>query len=151
MNISIPLKKDAKSGYLNRSDKIQSIDNFIELLIATPKGSCLCDPDFGYLFANLRFEIINEFEELVNIGQSTVDQFGEMSIYDKKISGESKSHNTFASELKSSIEMYEKRIQDVSVAMKYVRRRRCIDISITATIIEGKKPYKLNTKINIWN
>lgn len=151
MNLSIPLTKEAKSGHLERSDMKHSIDDFLELLIATPKGSCMCDPDFGYLFANLRFEIINEFEELVNIGSQTVDQFGDFSLYEKKISGESKSSNTFASELKRSIERYELRLKDVNVAMKYVRRRRSIDITVTAILADDGSPYSLKTKINIWN
>ncbi len=151
MNISIPLSKEPKSGRLELSDTRHSIDRFLELLIATPKGSVICDPGFGYLFSNLRFEIINEFEELVNIGQHTVDQFGDFAIYDKKISGESKNNNTFASDLKSTIERYEKRLRGVTVAMKYVRRRRNIDITINATMVGSGEPYTLKTKINIWN
>ncbi len=151
MNISIPLKKEPQSGHLGHSQLKESIDNFIELLVSTPKGSCLCDPEFGYLFANLRFEIINEFEELVNIGQGKLEQFGDYSIYDKKISGESKSNNTFASVLKSSIERYEQRLRDVEVTMKYIRRRRSIDITVKAVVIADKSPYSLKTKINIWN
>ena len=76
---------------------------------------------------------------------------GLQGIYDKKISGSSKSINTFASELKDSIIKYERRLEDVSVSMTYIREERQIYITIKGVIVSTKENYVYKQTIRVWN
>ena len=64
MNTRIPLI--VNRGTLATFTKIEdSIDAHIKLLLTTPLGSCVSDPNFGFILNNLRFEIFNENEGVV--------------------------------------------------------------------------------------
>ena len=123
-----------------------SIDSYIELLMTTPEGGCVSDPEFGFIFNNLRFEIFDENEGVV-----LNSDLEHSAIYEKKISGSSRNINTFAVELKRLIEKYEKRLSDVLVTMSYIREHRKIYITVRGTIIETKAEYKYQTTLNVWN
>ena len=82
----------------------EAIDTFIELLLSTPCQSCVADRQFGFVFNNLKFEIFNENEGVI-YNSAIGDE--DPGLYDKKVSGSSKSVNTFAIELKKAIETYE--------------------------------------------
>lgn len=151
-NISLPLH--VKKGKLaSDTDLKHSIDAFLSLLIATPKLSCVSNPDFGFIFNNLRFEILNENEGVVYNSSSTDYELGSEAtdIYDKKISGSSKSLNTFAAELKNTISRYETRLKDVSTTMTYVRDERLIYITVKASVRDTNEKYRFNTTIKVWN
>lgn len=132
------------------SEEKKSIDSFLSLLISTPKNSFVVDKDFGFVFNNLKFEILNENEGVVY--DSSDGQFSDnKGIYDKKISGSSKNLNTFAAELKEAIGKYEKRLQDVSVTMSYIREERLIYIAVKGSVVSTKERYRYITTIKIWS
>ena len=146
MNTRIPLI--VNRGTLATFIKVEdSIDAHIKLLLTTPLGSCVSDPNFGFILNNLRFEIFNENEGVVL--NSIEDDNSEL--YEKKISGSSRNINTFAIELKQLIEHYEPRIEDVLVTMSYVREHRKIYITVKGQISETEEPYQYQTNIRVWN
>ena len=126
----------------------EAIDAFIELLLATPCQSCVAERQFGYDFNNLKFEIFNENEGVI---YNSATEEEDLRLYDKKISGSSKSVNTFAIELKNSIETYEKRLTNVSVTMSYIKNLKKIHVNIEGTLLETNEAYKYTTSLNIWN
>lgn len=140
----IPLQ--IKSGVLaTYTDVKESIDAHVELLLTTPVGSCVSDPNFGFILNNLRFEIFNENEGVVLNADEDPSE-----LYEKKVSGSSRNVNTFAIELKQLIEHYEPRLEDVLVTMSYVREHRKIYITIKGVIIETQTNYQYQTSIRIW-
>ena len=127
------------------TDVKESIDAHVELLLTTPVGSCVSDPNFGFILNNLRFEIFNENEGVVLNADEDRSE-----LYEKKVSGSSRNVNTFAIELKQLIEHYEPRLEDVLVTMSYVREHRKIYITIKGVIIETQTNYQYQTSIRIW-
>ena len=98
-SISLPLHVGSRG--LTREEKLKkSLDASIYLILSTPQFSTPADPQFGFVFNNLRFEMFNENEGVVYDSGDTNYMDSLQGIYDKKISGSSKSINTFASELK---------------------------------------------------
>lgn len=151
-NLSFPLR--IEKGRLAQNDQMKkSIDAFLSLLITTPIGSCVSNPEFGFVFNNLRFEIFNEREGVVDslsspeVSKPALDD----SYYEKKISGSSKNLNTFAAELRDAIMKFEQRLQDVVVTMTYIREERHIYISVKGVMIPSKEPYQYTQIIRIWN
>ena len=149
-SISLPLQVGSRG--LTREEKLKkSLDASISLILSTPLFSTPADPQFGFVFNNLRFEMFNENEGVVYDSGDTDYMDGLQGIYDKKISGSSKSINTFASELKESIIKYERRLEDVSVSMTYIREERQIYITIKGVIICTKENYVYKQTIRVWN
>jgi hypothetical protein len=149
-SISIPLQLTNKG--LRCIDKQKSsIDTVIRLIITTERFSTPADPQFGFVFNNLRFEMFNENEGVVFDSGDTDTMSNIQNIYDKKISGSSKSINTFAAELKAVIEKYEKRLENIAVSMTYIREERQIYITVKGVIISTKKEYVYNQTIKVWN
>lgn len=148
MSILLPLQvKDGK--LVQASDVKAAVDAFIELLLTTPCGSCVSDPQFGFIFNNLKFEIFNENEGVI---YDSEEKNGATSdLYSKKVSGTSKSINTFAIELKRAIEQYEKRLSDVSVSMAYVKKLKKIQVDVEGTLGEMNEAYRYTTSIDLWN
>lgn len=152
INIEVPLR--LSNGKLNVTNKIaQSIDAFLSLLIMTPLHESIANRGFGFLFNNLRFEIFNENEGVVYNSSDTDEPQGlfSMDVYEKKISGSSKSLNTFAAELKEAIIRYEKRLDDVSVSISYIRDERLIYIVVKGIIGNTKEKYRYLTTLKVWN
>ena len=129
----------------------KSIDASITLILSTPLFSTPADPQFGFVFNNLRFEMFNENEGVVYDSGDTDYMDGLQGIYDKKISGSSKSVNTCASELKDSVIKYEPRLEDVAVSMTYIREERQIYITIKGVIASIKENYVYKQTIRVWN
>lgn len=145
MNVRIPL--GGQKGRLWKVyDVKSSIDSFVELLMTTPEGGCVSDPEFGFIFNNLRFEIFDENEGVV-----LNSDLEHSALYEKKISGSSRNINTFAVELKRLIEKYEERLSDVLVTMSYIREHRKIYITVRGIITETQAEYKYQTTLNVWN
>ncbi len=148
MSILLPL--NVTDGKLVRTSETKmAINAFIELLLTTPCHSCASDPHFGFIFNNLKFEIFNENEGVIYNSGSKYVNYAEL--YNKKVSGTSKSINTFAIELKKAIEQYEKRLSDISVTMAYMKNMKKIQINIEGTITNTNETYQYTTSIDIWN
>lgn len=151
LSLSLPLNLSA-DGLQREPSLRESIDNNLRLIITSPKYSCLADMNFGFVFNNLSFENFNENEGVVYNSNPDVGGEAELhGLYEKKISGSSKSLNTFAAELKDTISTYENRLDQVSVTMTYIRQERYIHVVIKGEIQGTKAPYTYNSKIKIWN
>lgn len=148
-SLSLPLTIGKKGLEQNENQK-KSIDQMVSLLLSSAKGSCVADPDFGFIFNNMRFENINENEGVVyNNGEHT--EANDLDVYEKKVSGTSKNLNTFAAEMSNEIGQYEKRLKDVVVNMTYVREQRKIIVTVLGTIKETNESYKYTTLMKVWN
>lgn len=150
MNISIPLQLTAK-GLQRDEDLKRSIDANVYLIITTERFSTPADPQFGFVFNNLRFEMFNENEGVVFDSGDTDTMSNIQGAYDKKISGSSKSINTFAAELKTAITKYENRLERISVSMTYIREERLIYITVKGVIVSTKEDYIYDQTIKVWN
>ena len=147
--LSIPLQITDK-GFLREESLDKSIAEAITMLLQTPCQSCVADPQYGFIFKNMRFEIFNESDGTVY--NSTGDlSLSEQRLYKMKVSGSSKNINTFASELKEAIIKYEPRLSDVSTTMTYVREEKIIHVAVKGIITETGKEYQYKTTIRIWN
>ena len=150
MSIAIPLNITAK-GLIREENLRKSIDRSLSLLISTPYYSCPIDPQYGFIFNNMRFEIIDENDGVVfNSTDSPNIYEGPEGLYDKKITGSSQNLNTFATELKEAIIRYEKRLSDIAVTMTYIREEQLIYVSIKGVISETKEKYQYKSTINVW-
>ncbi len=149
-SIRIPLQLTKKG--IRVDDKLKkAIDAVIYLIITTERFSTPADPQFGFVFNNLRFEMFNENEGVVYDSGDTDSMSNIQNIYDKKISGSSKSINTFAAELKTAIEKYETRLENIAVSMTYIREERQIYITVKGVIADTKEEYIYNQTIRVWN
>lgn len=137
-----------KSGFQQARNMKESIDSFLRLLIGSTCGECCIDPQFGFIFNNMRFEIYNEQQGVI-YNSKRDEAEAENSLYTKKISGNSRNLNTFSSELKSAIEHYEHRLEDVNATMSYVRSERMIYITVTGLIAQTKEKYRYETTLKI--
>lgn len=147
MSILLPLQ--IEKGQLAQTKNLkEAIDTFIELLLTTPCQSCVADRQFGFIFNNLKFEIFNENEGVI---YNSATEEEDLELYDKKVSGSSRSVNTFAIELKKAIETYEKRLTNISVTMSYIKNLKKIHVNIEGTLRETNEAYKYTTSLNIWN
>ena len=148
-NLISPL--DIIGGSIMRTDNVkESIDSFLEILLTSACGDCSIDPEFGFIFNNMRFEIFDEREGTIFNSTST-DSRDEEDLYNKKISGNSKNVNTFATELRQVIMKYEERLTEVQATMSYVREERKIYITVTGIIVDTREKYKYDTTIKVWS
>lgn len=148
-SLLVPLDVTKRGLRLASSPK-EAIDAFLNLLLNTTCGESPIDPQFGFIFNNMRFEIFNEREGVVYNSMST-DEEMLSDLYTKKISGNSKNFNTFATELKTAIVKYETRLENVAATMSYIREERKVYITVTGIITETKEKYRYDTILNIWN
>ena len=149
-NISIPLQLNPK-GLQHENSMKRSIDSNLYLIITTERFSTTADPLFGFVFNNLRFEMFNENEGVVFDSGDTETMSNIQGAYDKKISGTSKSVNTFAAELKASISKYEERLEKISVSMTYIREERRIYITVKGVIATTNEDYIYEHILKVWN
>ena len=148
-NLLTPLDL-TKLGLMRASNPKEAIDAFLDLLLTSTCGECPIDPEFGFIFNNMRFEIFNEHEGVIYNSLPT-DEDAVNDLYNKKISGNSKNFNTFATELKTAIIKYEPRLENVTATMSYIREERKVYITVTGIIAETKEKYQYDTILNIWN
>ena len=149
-SILLPLQVNS-NGLAREQREKRSIDDVIYLILTTARYSAPCDPQFGFVFNNLRFEMFNENEGVVFDSGDTDTMSNIQGAYDKKISGSSKSVNTFASELKTVISKYEERLEKISVSMTYIREERQIYITVKGVIVSTKEDYIYDQIIKVWN
>lgn len=150
-DLSLPLTiKDGR--FVRHKNLKEAIDESISLVIFTPLFSNPIDPRFGFVLSNLRFEQIDEKEGVVlDVGVEDITPLLDTSIYKKKISGNSRNFNTFASELKSAIARVENRLGELKVSMTYIREERVIHIVVTGIIVETGEDYQFQKRIKVWN
>ena len=148
MSITIPLKFVPHKGIGRDIDEASSIRSFIELMVSTPKGSCVSDPEFGFVFKNFRFENFNEERGVISPPEN---QTGVSPLYRRKVHGRSINNNTFAHDLKRMIEQYEPRLRSPKVVMEYHQKEKTIILTISGTIGEGfPEPFSHQIKIHVW-
>ena len=147
--ISIPL--EVKKTGLAREEKIKkSIDESLNMLLSTPRYNSIGDPEYGFVFNNMRFEIFDEHEGVIYNSGDTLYESGLLDVYTNKISGSSKNMITFAAELKEVVKTYEKRLGDVAVTMTYIREERLIYITIKGIILSTKEDYVFSNTLRVW-
>lgn len=148
MYISIPFKIRKQQGVEKENELSHSIRSFLDLLASSPHGSCMADPEFGFAFRNFRFENFNEDKGILY--SSNPEK--ETSIYHKhKIHGRSVNVNTFAFDLKKSIEKYEPRLRQVKVNMEYCMLDKTVVLSVSGLIGEKvTEKFEHQIKMHVW-
>ena len=147
--LSIPLEVK-KKGFAREKSLKKSLDESLYMLLTTPCYNSLSDPEYGFVFNNMRFEIFDEHEGVIYNSGDTIYDRGIKDIYNKKISGSSKNMNTFAAELKEVVKNYEKRLSDIAVTMTYIREERMIYVTVKGTIIQTKEEYVFTSTLRVW-
>jgi len=135
------------SGALVRTDSLrESLDNFLTMYLNTPKGNFIPDPEYGFVFTGLRFELFDE-----RSGTVYDSKRGNDPIYDKKISGTSKNLQTFAADFNEYVRTNEPRLVNVSTVMTYIREQRQILLVVRGMVVQTGEPYEYRTLVNVWN
>ena len=147
--LSIPLQVK-KKGFAREKSLKKSLDESLYMLLTTPRYNNMSDPEYGFIFNNMRFEIFDEHEGVIYNSGDTIYDRGIKDIYNKKISGSSKNMNTFAAELKEVVKNYEKRLSDVAVTMTYIREERMIYVTIKGIITLTKEDYVFTSTLRVW-
>ncbi|MBR3657017.1 MAG: hypothetical protein IKN58_07550 [Prevotella sp.] len=147
--LSIPLQVK-KKGFAREKSLKKSLDESLYMLLTTPRYNNMSDPEYGFIFNNMRFEIFDEHEGVIYNSGDTIYDRGIKDVYNKKISGSSKNMNTFAAELKEVVKNYEKRLSDVAVTMTYIREERLIYVTIKGVIIQTKEDYVFTSTLRVW-
>ena len=147
--LSIPLQVK-KKGFAREKSLKKSLDESLYMLLTTPRYNNMSDPEYGFIFNNMRFEIFDEHEGVIYNSGDTIYDRGIKDVYNKKISGSSKNMNTFAAELKEVVKNYEKRLSDVAVTMTYIREERLIYVTIKGVIIQTKEDYVFTSTLRAW-
>lgn len=147
--LSIPLEVK-KKGFAREKSLKKSLDESLYTLLTTPRYNNVSDPEYGFIFNNMRFEIFDEHEGVIYNSGDTIYDRGFKDIYSKKISGSSKNMNTFAAELKEVVKSYEKRLSDIAVTMTYIREERLIYVTIKGVIILTKEDYVFTSTLRVW-
>ena len=148
MFIKIPFNIN-KGEIETEKDDNQSINRFIELIVSSYWRSFKPEIDFGFGFKNFKFEIFDEINGTI-MNKKTGDKLYNKpngkritenktdSNYTKKINETSKNSNSFAYDLKCTIEKYECRLKDVYVDMKYSQKEKVITLIINAKLNNEK-------------
>lgn len=119
----------------------KSVDDFVRTLMTSACGCCSADPAFGFVFNNFAFENFNERTGMI----------AECDAADnRKISGSSRSIDTFASDLSATISKYEKRILSPSVNMTYINKERTVYVDVKGVLAPTGEPYSYKTTIRVW-
>ena len=147
--LSIPLEVK-KKGFAREKNLKKSLDESLYMLLTTPRYNNISDPEYGFVFNNMRFEIFDEHEGVIYNSGDTIYDRGIKDVYNKKISGSSKNMNTFAAELKEVVKNYEKRLSDVAVTMTYIREERMIYVTIKGVITQTKEDYVFTSTLRVW-
>lgn len=147
--LSIPLEVK-KKGFAREKNLKKSLDESLYMLLTTPRYNNMSDPEYGFVFNNMRFEIFDEHEGVIYNSGDTIYDRGIKDIYNKKISGSSKNMNTFAAELKEVVKNYEKRLNEVAVTMTYIREERLIYVTIKGIITLTKEDYVFTSTLRVW-
>lgn len=138
--LKLPLEVGQTGLESGRSLK-KSVDDFVRTLMTSACGSCSADPAFGFVLNNFAFENFNEHTGMI-AECNTSDN--------RKVSGSSRSVDTFASELCAAITKYEKRLLSPSVSMTYINKERTIYVDVKGALAATGEPYSYKTTIRVW-
>lgn len=105
--LKVPLQYEA-DGFLKRSldEEVRLLDNLIELIVFTPRGSFTSDPDFGFEYWNYEFANVHLLD--FNNGHSASFEEGNASVITKKACIDS---------LTESLSIYGSCLKNVDVTM----------------------------------
>ena len=144
---------------LDANSTKESIDAFLKLLISSNKYDSIADEEFGFCLEDFRYEGFSsdqakflERNPVVRDAQENA-MLAEIKspLYSKRLIGNSKNSDTFARELKLSIERYEKRLKDVSVNMDFQKNARIIHIIVTGKIDNATNALYYNEfNVEVW-
>ena len=159
MLIKNPLKLRYPIVDLDANSTKESIDAFLKLLISSNKYDSIADEEFGFCLEDFRYEGFSsdqakflERNPVVRDAQENA-MLAEIKspLYSKRLIGNSKNSDTFARELKLSIERYEKRLKDVSVNMDFQKNARIIHIIVTGKIDNATNALYYNEfNVEVW-
>ncbi len=161
MYIKIPFHINKGEIETEKEDN-QSINKFIELIVSSYWRSFKPESDFGFGFKNFKFEIFDEIngtilnkkisEKFYNkTNGKRIPDFNTDNNYTKKINETSKNSNSFACDLKNTIEKYECRLKDVYVDMKYTQKEKMITLFIKGKINNEKgNDYTHEISFQVW-
>ena len=144
---------------LDESGIKASIDHFLKLLISSNKYDSIADEDFGFCLEDFRYEGFSseqaKFLEREGIVRDKSENTSladiKSPLYAKRLVGNSKNADTFARELKMSIERYEKRLKEVAVNMDFQKNARIIHIIITGKIDNASNTQYYNEfNVEVW-
>ena len=144
---------------IEQRDVKSSIDAFLTVLISSNKFDCVADDEFGFCLEDFRYEAFSteraKFLETKSIPKDPLENtlLREINspLYAKRLAGNSKNADTFARELKNSIERYEKRLKDVTVNMDFQMRGRIIHITVTGKINDPTNGfYYYEKNVEVW-
>lgn len=142
--ISTPLvfTSDGSQMLRNIEDRFAMLDNLVELIVFTPRGSFEADPDFGFEYWNHEFSNVHYREFNTNQGGLTV-QGGLKNEVTRKECEES---------IRISLATYEPMLKQVAVSIqldtaanKQRRKRRIASKYEVNVIVEGKLDDGLGT------
>lgn len=136
-NVSIPLEylETEETIRLKRSldNRIATIDNLVELIVFTPKGSFLADPEFGFEYWN--HEYANVHYRSFNYGQTVSTADGRYREISKAECQES---------IRRSLATYEPDLKDVNISIElnaapHERRgnKKVLSKHVVKIIVEG--------------
>ena len=143
--ISTPLSYQEPSLCLDRNiaDRIGMLDNLIELIVFTPRGSFVADPDFGFEYWNHEYANVHYRE--FNISQTGKIANGLYNEVTKKECEDS---------IRTSLATYEPMLKNVIVSIeldttegKNVRRKKVASKYEVNVIVEGRIDDGLGTVI----
>lgn len=144
---------------LDDSQMKASIDAFLRFLIASNKYDSIADQDFGFCLEDFRFEGFSTEKAKFLDRTATVQdedentELGEIRspLYVKRLVGNSKSADTFARELKNTIERYERRLREVQVTMDFQKNGSLIHIIVTGKINNTSNTLYYNEfNVDVW-
>ncbi len=159
MLIRNPLKFRYPIVDLDNNNMKESIDAFLRLLISSNKYDSVADENFGFCLEDFRYEGFSsengQFLERAQVSKDKTENtmLNEIRdpLYSKRLIGNSKRPDTFARELKSSIERYEKRLKEVSVTMDFQKNGRLIHVIVTGVINNAANTLYYNEfNIEVW-
>ena len=159
MLIRNPLKFRYPIVDLDNNNIKASIDSFLRFLISSNKYDSIADEELGFSLENFRYEGFSssngQFLERKQVSKDKEENtmLNEIRdpLYNKKLIGNSKRPDTFARELKTCIERYERRLKDVSVNMDFQKNGRLIHVIVTGVIDNVANTLYYNEfNIEVW-
>ena len=142
--ISTPLVFNASGTQMHRpiEDRVAMLDNLVELIVFTPRGSFEADPDFGFEYWNHEFSNVHYRE--FNANQTGLSKMsGLKNEITKKECEES---------IRISLSTYEPMLKNVTVSIemdtatnKQRRKRRVASKYAVNVVVEGRLDDGLGT------
>jgi len=159
MYIKSPIRIKCPIYEMDQQSTKKSIDQFLDLLISSPKYCCIADEEFGFALEDFHYEsfsvdkakfLENKDSPQTKAGINALSMIRN-PLYSKRIIGNSKNEDTFARELKRTIDRYEKRLKDVSVMMDFQEHGKMIRILVDAKLNDGTNTsYAYEFKMIVW-